>query len=236
MSRRKHHHRRYFRNVEKIAAVLSECYGDHSHGNKVNPLRELLFIICSVQTNQTLYQSTYTNLLAAFPSFSRLANAGEDEIAEVIAHGGLSNQKSRTIKAVLARLISDFGKPTLSPLRRMSDKECKQYLESLPGIGRKTAKCVMMYSLNRGVFPVDSNCWRICRRIGWVRPTRPNKSCSPRDMDRVEAGIPSNLRFSLHVNLVSHGRACCLPSRPNCESCCIRHSCQTGKRQLNQCS
>ena len=232
MSRRRHRRRGYFRDVSTVASRLAERYGDHSHGNKANPLRELIFIICSVQTNETLYRSTFNELMAAFPSFRELADAEEDEIASVIAHGGLSNQKARTIRAVLAQIASDFGSPTLSPLRRMSDGECERYLESLPGIGRKTARCVMMYSLGRDVFPVDSNCWRICRRVGWVRPTRPDKSCSPHDMERVESGVPPNLRFSLHVNFVSHGRACCLPSRALCDTCCIWQFCQTGKRHM----
>lgn len=217
-----------FKNVEAVARALSDCYSDDLHGNKANPLRELLFIICSVQTNEALYRSTYTKLMAAFPTFARLADATEKEIASEIAHGGLSRHKARTIKAILARLACDFGNPTLRPLRQMSDAECEEYLESLPGVGRKTARCVMVYSLRRLVFPVDSNCWRICRRLGWVRPTRPDKSCSPKDMNRVQAGIPPALRLSLHVNLVSHGRATCLPSIPLCESCCIRTFCRTG--------
>lgn len=230
MNNSRHPSRGYFPNVETVARALSEYYGDHSHGNKANPLRELLFIICSVQTNEALYRSTYTRLTSTFPRFRQLADATEEEIATVIAHGGLSRQKARTIKAIFARLDSDFGSPTLWPLRAMSDAECQDYLESLPGVGRKTARCVMMYSLRREVFPVDSNCWRICRRIGWVRPTRPDKSCAPRDMDRLQTGIPREIRFALHVNLVSHGRTCCLPSIPLCESCCIRELCRTGSK------
>lgn len=231
MSQSRRRHGAYFQNVEAVARALSDCYSDHAHGNKVNPLRELLFIICSVQTNETLYRSTYTNLIAAFPTFRRLADAKEEQIAAVIAHGGLSRQKAGTIKAIFARLESDFGSPTLSPLRTMSNAECEEYLESLPGVGKKTAKCVMMYSLGREVFPVDSNCWRISRRLGWLRPTRPDKSCSPRDMDRVQRGIPLNLQFSLHVNLISHGRAVCLPSAPKCGECCISQFCRTGRQR-----
>jgi endonuclease III len=200
----------------------------------MNPLRELIFIICSVQTNEMLYRSTYTKLMSAFPRFGQLANATEDEIAATIAHGGLSRQKARTIRRILARLQSDFGSLTLRPLREKGNAECEGYLESLPGVGRKTARCVMMYSLRREVFPVDSNCWRICRRLGWVRATRPDKSCSPRDMDRAQAGIPPELRFSLHVNLVSHGRECCMPSLPACESCSIREFCKTGRAAANR--
>jgi endonuclease III len=230
MSRGSQIRRRIFPKVEDIARILSKCYGDHAHNNKVNPLNELLFIICSVQTNKTLYQSTYASLKARFPTFRQLADAAEDEIASIIAHGGLARQKARNICAILSRLQVDFGTPSLSPLRGMGDAECEDYLVSLPGVGRKTARCVMMYSLGRNVFPVDSNIWRILRRLGWIRATRPDKSCSPRDMDRVQAGIPPDLRFSLHVNLVSHGRACCLPTAMLCDQCSIWKFCKMGKR------
>lgn len=221
-----------FPNVELVALALANAYGNPTHGNKMNPLRELIFILCSLQTNESLYQSTYGSLMSRFPTFRRLAGASESEIADAIARGGLARQKARTIRAIFSRLESDFGAPTLSPLRAMSDNDCERYLESLPGVGRKTARCVMMYSLRRDVFPVDSNCWRIFRRLGWVRPTRPNKSCSPRDMNRVENGIPPNRRLSLHVNLVSHGRVSCTPSRPRCETCCISQFCRTGRRKM----
>jgi endonuclease III len=230
MSRARQRRIQPFPNVQHVARALSHSYGDHRHGNKTNPLRELLFILCSLQTNEALYQSTYTSLMSRFSTFRRLAEASEVEIVDTLTRGGLARQKARTIRAILSRLESDFGAPTLSPLRAMSDAECESYLESLPGVGRKTARCVMMYSLRRDVFPVDSNCWRICRRLGWVRSTRPDKSCSPRDMDRVQAGVPPDLRLSLHVNLVAHGRACCLPSGPLCHSCCIREYCKTGQR------
>ncbi len=223
--------RRTFSEVESVARILSECYGDYSHRNKSNPLNELLFIMCSLQTNEVLYQSTYASLKSRFPTFSQLAEATENEIASVIANGGLSRQKAQNICAIVSRLEADFGAPTLSPLREMGDAECESYLVSLPGVGKKTARCVMLYSLGRNVFPVDSNCWRICRRLGWVRSTRPDRSCSPRDMDRVQAGIPPNIRFSLHVNLVSHGRACCLPSTMLCDECSIRRFCKTGRRR-----
>ena len=220
-----------FPEVENIARILSECYGNHEHNNKVNPLNELIFILCSVQTNERLYQSTYSKLKARFPTFRQLADAAEEEIAPIIAQGGLAHQKAQKLHAILARLKTDFKRPTLSPLRKMNDDECERYLTSLPGVGKKTARCVMMYSLGRNVFPVDSNCWRICLRLGWVRATRPDRSCSPQDMDRVQAGVPPKLRFSLHVNFISHGRGCCLPSGPLCDECLIWQFCKTGSRR-----
>jgi endonuclease III len=214
-----------FPNVKPIAAALSQRYCDYAHGNKLNPLSELLFIICSLQTNEALYLSTYASLRSRFPSMRLLAEASETEIADTIARGGLARQKARAIRLILSRLIDDFGAPTLAPLRAMSDSDCEEYLTSLPGVGRKTARCVMMYSFKRRVFPVDSNCWRIANRLAWVRPSRPDESCSSRDMDRVQNGIDPSIRHALHVNLVSHGRSICLPVAPKCEDCCIRRFC-----------
>lgn len=215
-----------FRNADTIAHILSGQYGDHAHGNKTNPLHELLYIICSLQTNEALYVATYRSLRSRFPSLRLLASASETEIGAAMMRGGLACQKARVISRILRRLITEFETPTLAPLRGMNDHECEKFLMSLPGVGKKTARCVMMYSLNRQVFPVDSNCWRIAKRLGWVRATRPNGSCSDRDMDRVQNGIAASIRHSLHVNLVSHGRRVCLPNAPKCGECCIRRMCR----------
>lgn len=217
--------RKLFPNIQPIAELLSAEYADWDHYNRSNPLEELLFIICSLQTNEALYASTFAALRKKFPAFSSIRHASIAEVATTIAHGGLSTQKARIIKLVVERLIELFGRPTLRPLRAMNDEQCEAFLTSLPGIGKKTARCVMMYSLGRQVFPVDSNCWRICRRLGWVRPTRPDRSCSSRDMDRIQSGVPPKVRFKLHVNLVSHGRNICLPRSPTCHCCMIRTYC-----------
>lgn len=216
-----------FRHEAGVAArILASEYGGNSHGNKANPLSELLFIICSLQTNESLYRSTYAELRSAFPTFQQMAGAPEGAIAAVIARGGLAKQKAGVIRRILSQLVKAFGKPTLAPLRSMSDAECETFLLSLPGVGKKTARCVMMYSLGREVFPVDSNCWRICRRLGWFKATRPDKSCSGSDMDRVQASIDPAVRFSLHVGFVSHGRRICTPQSPKCGECCLQSICR----------
>lgn len=215
-----------FRDVRGVSAALSDTYADWDHYNRHNPLDELLFIICSLQTNEQLYTSTFSNLRRRFPRFQDLHIASESALAETLARGGLSRQKARLVKRTLDIIVTAFGRPTLAPLRAMSDLDCERFLTSLPGVGVKTARCVMMYSLGRRVFPVDSNCWRICRRLGWVRPTRPDHSCSPRDMDRVQAGIPPKLRFKLHANLVSLGRQVCQSIHPRCAICPIRRYCR----------
>jgi len=216
----------YSPNVEKIAAVLARRYRDWDHYNRRNPLEELLFILCSIQTNEELYRQTFSAMRRHFPTFESLADATESEIASAMVNGGLSKQKARKIKQLLSDVTARFGRPTLAPLKQLADDERERFLISLLGVGKKTARCVMMYSLGSQVFPVDLHCWRICRRLGWVRPTRLDKSCSPKDMDRLQTKIPPSLRFSLHVNLVSLGRDICTTRQPKCSTCPIRRYCR----------
>ncbi|MEW8280569.1 MAG: hypothetical protein AB2665_02215 [Candidatus Thiodiazotropha sp.] len=216
----------YASNVHKVSRLLSSEYGDWPHFNRKNPLDELLFIICSIQTNEDLYRLTFASLKAEFPTFDLLATANERQISKSIVDGGLSAQKARAIKKLIKAICDEFDRPTLAPLKRMADNDCQRFLTSLPGVGLKTARCVMMYSLDRQVFPVDLHCWRICRRIGWVRPTRQNKTCSRKDMNRLQGKIPPELRFRMHVNLVSHGRAICTSADPDCSNCCVRRYCR----------
>jgi endonuclease III len=214
------------RDARAVARELSKRYGDFAHYNRKNPLEELLFIICSIQTDERSYRATFRALQRRFPRVSKLASATEQAIAETIEKGGLSRQKASAIRKLLSAVIVRFGRPTLAPLRRLPDDECEAILASFPGVGKKVARCVMMYSLNRKVFPVDTHCWRICQRIGWVRKTHANGMCSPRDMDRAQARIPPEIRFSLHVNMVALGREICMTSRPKCSLCPLCRWCR----------
>jgi len=131
--------------------------------------------------------------------------------------------------------MEKFGEPTLKSLHKMSVKEAESFLLSLPGVGKKVARCVLMYSLGRQVFPVDTHCWRIARRLGWVRPTQKDKHCAPRDMDRLQSKIPPELRYSLHVNMISLGREICTPSSPRCDECPILALCaKTGVHRMKK--
>lgn len=211
----------YPSNIWDIAAALKIRYRDFNHYNLKNPLDELLFIICSTRTGEVGYRDTYRSLKQTFPTHLQVAEAPAEYIARPMVSGGLSNQKSKAIRQIYDVLVERFGEPTLAPLRKMGDAEAEAFLLSLPGVGKKVSRCVMMYSLGRQVFPVDTHCWRIARRFGWVRPTQKDKHCAPRDMDRLQSKIPPELRHSLHVNMISLGREICTPSAPRCDECQI---------------
>ncbi|MBK7984014.1 MAG: endonuclease III [Candidatus Competibacteraceae bacterium] len=217
---------RYPKNIRQVAAALAERYGDFDHYNLKEPLDELLFIICSTKTSESSYRRTFEQLKQAFPTPRHLAEAPAEYIAKPIATGGLSGQKSRAIRAILDALATRFGVPTLEPLRDMTDRDAEAFLTALPNVGNKVARCVLLYALGRQVFPVDTHCWRIARRLGWVRRTQKDGRCTSDDADRLQSRIPLELRFSLHVNLISLGREICTASTPVCDACPINHCCR----------
>ena len=172
-------------------------------------------------------------LLGAFSSFKRhfpkydvVLKTPTRVLARKIAWGGLQNQKALALKKLLTAITKEFGRPTLAPLKKFSDAECESFLTNLPGIGKKVARCVMLFSLGRRVFPVDTHCWRICTRLGWIRPTRKRNAFYHKDMDRLQEKIPPELRLSLHVNMVSHGRRICKARSPKCQECVISSFCR----------
>jgi endonuclease III len=216
--------------VYDVAETLKARYRDFAHYNRRNPLDELLFIMCSVQTDERKYRAAHRQLRRRFPRFAMLAEASVDDVAETINGGGLANQRARAITEIMASVVERFGRPSLADLKSLPDAECEALLTSLPRVGKKTARCVMLYSLGRDVFPVDIHCWRVATRLGWFRPTRPYNGCSKtyraRLEDELQDMIPADLRFSLHVNFVSLGREHCAPRNPNCGSCPIRRYCK----------
>lgn len=135
-------------------------------------------------------------------------------------------RKRPVAKGIVERLIKHFGRPTLTPLKKMSDEECERFLTGLPGIGKKAARCVMLYSLDRQVFPVDAHCWRISGRLGWINDKQNDTNITDSAMDHLQYIIPPALRFSLHVNMVSHGRKICSARAPRCRECVIAAFCQ----------
>lgn len=214
------------RSVREVATALGNLYKDYAHHNIDDPLDELLFIICSTKTSEPSYLASFRALKKAFPTGASLVGVPAENIARAITKGGLSTMKSKVIVALIKGILSRFSSVTMEPLRGMTDRQIEKFLTSLPGIGKKTARCVMMYSLGRQVFPVDTHCWRIALRLGWVRKTKKDGHCSPGDMDRLQSRIPPELRFSLHVNFISLGRNICTARNPKCSTCLIEGVCK----------
>ncbi len=212
-------------NIIPIARELKKRYKDHGHYNRKNPLGELLLILCSVKRGEKVYLRAFKSLKQAYPTFEKLNQASVKELTKKIAWGGLQNQKVRSLKKITTAITEKFGKLSLAPLRKMTEEECEKFLCSLPGVGKKVARCVMLYSLGMKVFPVDTHCWRISKRLGWIKANGKHKFCTSQDMDILQNMAPPKLRLSLHVNMVSLGRDLCLARSPRCHQCPIAQYC-----------
>jgi endonuclease III len=132
----------------------------------------------------------------------------------------MSRLKSGQIVSIVDALRVEFGRPTLSPLKALSDSEGEEFLVTLPGVSKKVAKCVLMYSLDRMVLPVDVHVHRLAARLGLQTKKRPDTS-----QELIERAVPPRYRYGFHVNAVAHGRAVCLPRWPKCDRCQILKYC-----------
>jgi endonuclease-3 len=212
----------------KEKALLQEVdrrltvYGNSRHHNRDDVLEELVFIILSAQTESYLYRRTFEDLLARFPTWESMLAATEDEIAVAIRRGGLAKKKASQLKRALEKIKADTGALSLEFLRELPNAEALRYLTSLAGIGNKSAACIMMYSLRRQVFPVDTHVWRVCRRLGLTPPVPKPTDVQEREL---ESKVPPDIRYSLHVNMVSHGQQTCTTYWPKCDSCVLADIC-----------
>ena len=206
--------------VEATCRSLGKVYDLSRLGNKRNGLDEYLYILLSLRTHEKGFSGAYKGFKRAFPSWQDARSAGARQIAKAIGTGGLARQKAQRIKAALKMIDAELGEVSLRKLRRMSQEEAEGFLVRLPGVGLKSARCIMMYSLGLPVLPVDTHVARIAYRLGWVPKTN-----SQMLHDLLERIVPPKLRFSFHVYCVQHGRKVCRSQYPQCCVCCLAKSC-----------
>ncbi|MPZ71565.1 MAG: endonuclease III, partial [Actinobacteria bacterium] len=111
--------------------------------------------VLSQHTSDINTERAFTSLKATFPRWREVMDAPTKEVADAIRSGGLADQKAPRIKAILEEITSREGAPSLGRLPSMSDAEVEDYLTSLPGVGPKTAACVLVFSMGRHAFPID---------------------------------------------------------------------------------
>lgn len=206
--------------VSRVCEVLRGTYPLTMLGNKRNPLDEYLYILLSLRTHEKGLETSYRGFRQAFPSWTVAAKATANQIARSIESGGLSRQKAQRIRKTLRHIKADLGEVSLRQLKRMSQEEAERFLLALPGVGLKSARCIMMYSLHLDVLPVDVHVSRISTRLGWVPKAGP--TVHHRLLEDI---IPPALRFTFHVCCVQHGRAVCRGQYPKCAICCLSKHC-----------
>jgi endonuclease III len=189
------------------------------HGD---PVAELIRTILSQATSDTNRDRAYDRLVERFPSWGAVRDAPEEEVEEAIRPGGLSRQKAPRIQAVLRALGDDLD---IDWLRDAPREESLAFLTGLPGVGRKTAACVLIFTWGIPEIPVDVHVHRVGGRLGLFRPNAPYDEAHDEMMALTDPGDA----YELHMNLIRHGREICRP-KPHCARCDLRRMCPWYRR------
>ena len=211
------------RRVRAIRDRLREVYGRPLSGPHGHPIAELVLTVLSQSTNDRNRDVAYLGLRERFPSWEAVRDAPVDELEAAIRPGGISKVKSVRIKAILEAVTetSRDGELSLDWLPQLTVPDAQAYLCSLPGVGRKTAACVLLFALGMRDVPVDTHVSRVGSRLGLFRPGAPFEELH----DTMLAITPAGEELELHMNLLRHGRRTCHARRPECAECALRRMC-----------
>ena len=187
-------------------------------------LDEVVATVLSQHTSDINSERAFAQLKDRFPSWEQVAGAPPDLLADAIRCGGIADQKARRIQQILAAIEEREGSLSLGRLYDLDDAAVEAYLLSLPGVGPKTAACVLAFAMGRPAFPVDTHVHRVAIRLGWI----PASTTADKAHQLLAPRIPPELRYDLHVALIGHGRAVCRAQRPRCEVCVVRDLCAYG--------
>lgn len=209
------------RRLVTILRRLARAYGEPPPPRRLPPIDELVLTVLSQNTNDTNRDRAYADLRARFPSWDDVADAPIPAIARAIRRGGLGPTKSVRIREIL-RDLRDRGMPLDErTFARMRSTALWDLLVGLRGVGPKTAACVLLFSLGRPYFPVDTHVHRVARRLGLV----PEAADAARAQELLQDAVPKEHVYDLHMLLIRHGRDTCVARRPLCSRCPLADLC-----------
>ena len=208
-------------NIGRTISLLIDEYGGHKWRPRHDPLSVLVQTILSQNTSDVNSGRAFKSLRTAFGSWEDIAAAGVDEVAASIRVGGLGKIKAKRIKQALGEIQRKRGKLELSFLDKLPLAEAREWLKQLPGVGTKTANCVLLFSSGRPALPVDTHIFRVAKRLGLVDP----EASIEQAHELLESMVPPEDVYQFHVLMIGHGRRVCQAQRPRCPQCVLRRLC-----------
>jgi len=205
----------------EIIEILDEAYGRAPQQTSDEPLFELVLTLLSQHTSDLNSGQAMHRLVERFPNWDAVLAAPVSEVEDAIRPGGLAPTKSRRLHALLGEVRERCPDWDLSHLATMPLDEAKTWLTSLPGVGPKTAACVLLFALGRPALPVDTHVERVSKRLGLV----PSKMQADRAHDVLEAMTEPGDVYAFHVDLIQHGRRTCHARGPRCGECVLAAKC-----------
>jgi endonuclease-3 len=216
--------------IRKINSLLLKHFGNPDRPKKLpKPIDALIATILSQNTNDKNSYQAFSNLKNNFKTWGEVADAPRRKIEAAIKVAGLGKQKSAAIKNFFKQLKKKKSNLNLNYIKKLNDEEILDDLTSINGIGVKTASCVLLFSLDRNVCPVDTHVHRTLNRIGLVKTVSPEKT-----FFQIDGNLPEGTAHQFHTNLIKLGREVCKPTKPLCTICPLIKICTFDNKNLAQ--
>ncbi|MFM9107865.1 MAG: endonuclease III domain-containing protein [Chloroflexota bacterium] len=215
--------------ISGIAATLDDVYGPRRWRSHGEPLDELIGTVLSQHTSDINTERAFRSLKGRFPTWEEVRVAPTGEVAEAIRSGGLAQIKAPRIQRILEILREERGELSLDWILGLPVAEARAALMALPGVGPKTASCVLLFSLGLPAMPVDTHVHRLSLRLGLAPP----KTSADAAHTLIEGlvGADRDAVYALHLNLIAHGKAICIARNPRCGICPLQECCDYYRTQ-----
>jgi endonuclease-3 len=213
--------------TEEVHRRLLRAYGEPTWRPHMDPVSELVSTILSQNTNDVNRDVAYDRLRARLPTWEQVRDADEGVVIEAIRPAGLANQKGPRIQGALRFITQERGELSLDFLADWPVEEAKSWLSSIKGVGPKTAAIVLLFSLGRPAFPVDTHVHRVTKRLGLIGPRVSREKAH----DELECLVVPEDYYAFHLNVIRHGRQVCSSRKPGCETCSLRDLCDYYQEQ-----
>lgn len=210
----------------RIHRRLLEFYGQPTWRHPLPPLDELISTILSQNTNDANRDRAFAALRQRFSSWEAVRDAEAAAVIEAIRPAGLANQKGPRLQRLLRAITAERGALDLGFLADLPLEEARAWLMRFEGVGPKTAAIVLLFSLGKPAFPVDTHIYRVSGRLG-LRPAKMSVEAAHRHL---EALFPPETYYAAHLNLIRLGREICLARRPACPRCPLQELCDYAQR------
>ena len=235
--------------IKKVMALLKKAYGRPERFERDDPVDVLIRTVLSQNTTDKNSVPAFSALKRHFASWEKVRQARTVEITRLIRRAGLANIKAKRIKGVLSEIkerrrkkgregkIGDKinkgegqreGKISLDFLSEMDIDSALEYLESLKGVGPKTAACVLLFSFGKSVMPVDTHIFRVAKRLGLIGKDV-NIEEAHKTLTRI---VPNDLIYDFHLGIIEHGRKTCKAQNPRCGVCVVYGLCRFEKKKF----
>ena len=213
----------------EVISILEQEYGPREWQPGREAIDVLIETILSQNTSDTNSGRAFDSLKAAYNSWEAVMAAPVEHIAQAIKSGGLFQIKAARIKQILEQIEKEQGHISLDFLESLSMAEAKDYLLHLPGVGYKTASCVLLFALGQPSLPVDTHVFRVAKRLGLID----SGVSLEKAHSLLQEQVPPSKVYQVHIHMIEHGRRICHARQPDCQSCALRLICPSS---LYECS